>query len=183
MNKGFTLVELMIATALLMSLTGFGTAKYLDFNEKQVLEQAGKDLKNHLRLAQKKALSGEKDTAACGTDKPLDGWCFTTNSSPEFRSEFPDKEYGIYGHCGGETVADTGRFKTQTFDLPSGVSLTVSPDEKLLFGALSQGADREITYCLSAGTFLSLGGQVYRIKVMPGGEIIDEGFKASCTAP
>lgn len=168
--KGFTLIELTIATAILMSLTGFGTASYLNFNEKQVLEQAGKDLKNHLRLAQEKALAGEKDTAVCGTDKPLDGWCFSKEGTG----------YKIYGHCGGETGGAGGVFRRQDFTLPSGVSLTVYPDEKLLFGALSQGADREITYCLS-GTFPSLGTQKYKITVKPGGEIIDEGITASCS--
>lgn len=164
MPKGFTLIEIVIATAILMGVTGFGTANYLKFNETQTLTQAGENLKSHLRDAQNRALTGERN---CAPTRPLNGWCFSATST---------SSYKIYGSCGN--IGDVETFNESDFNLPANIRLKVSAgEEKLLFQSLTRGADNSITYCLDS-TLPSLSNRIYQITVNTGGEIVDEGLSS-----
>ncbi|MBI4130606.1 hypothetical protein HY468_04770 [Candidatus Roizmanbacteria bacterium] len=125
--SGFTLVELVISTAILMSVAGFGSASYLNFNEKQVLEQTGKRLVADLRLAQQRALAGEKDKWGCtvaGVEQPLAGWCVSPGSTGD--------AYTLYGSCGpvGEFSTDPGN--TEPIPTPVGGAKTFDPTTRTL---------------------------------------------------
>lgn len=65
-RKGFTLIELVVSVAIMGILVGGGIAAYRTFNTKQLVINAGKEYVQLLRVAQKKAKSGEKP-AGCTT--------------------------------------------------------------------------------------------------------------------
>lgn len=204
-KQGFTMIELVIATAILLSLVGFGTSSYINFNERQILEQAGKTLKNNLRLAQQNAITGVKDEGLCnpsGTEnRTLTGWCMSPVDAATYR---------WYGVCddneadGNEpatfpvTINDIEFPQGVTLDVrafqgntPAGAPATSLEDSRLRFNVFGAGVETVeetpgnpfdgVAYCLT-GTFPSLaGGQnQYLITVRSSGEIIDEGFTASC---
>lgn len=187
--SGFTLIELVVVTAVMLGIAGFGSAAYLNFNERQVMELAQKEVKNNLRLAKQKALSGEKDSTACGTE-PLSGWCVSPDNAD-------DQTYRIYGTCGSDETLTYTPFPASPleFKLPNGVKLEVRAKtasgwegnyERIRFDSLGSGITlrdtnlTQVTYCLE-GTLPSLGTQnKYAITVDQTGEIIDEGFTSNC---
>lgn len=90
-KKGFTLIELIVVTAIVLSVTGVGTVSYLNYNEKQTLEQSALTIKNNLRLAQQNAISRITNEGVCA-GKEMAGWCFSPSSST-------GNQYKIYGSC------------------------------------------------------------------------------------
>lgn len=60
MNKGFTLVEILVVIALMVTATVIVVPNFRKFNEGQDLTQAVNDLKQALRVAQSSATSGTK---------------------------------------------------------------------------------------------------------------------------
>lgn len=57
---GFTLIELLVAAAIMMLITGIGVFSFNDFRERQQLEQGARSFAAEVRLAQRKADSGER---------------------------------------------------------------------------------------------------------------------------
>ena len=107
-NHGFTLLEILIAIAIMMLLLGGGIAAYLRLDKRQTLVNAGKEVELLLRTAQKKAQVGDRPKTGCAH---LEG----------YRVVPPP--------AGGRTltlraVCDTGLVTVQTYDLPTGVTLT-----------------------------------------------------------
>lgn len=168
-HSGFTLIELIIALSIIGLLSTLGLAYYQDFNRRQIVVQVAKDLKNNLRLAQSKALTGEKDcaigicggtTLGCGNDgaeKTLVGWFV----------DFSTKQ--IYGKC------DNTLFWPTSFAerIPSNVSInTINP---IQFNPLTGGVNiqNEQTICISGFE------KYYRLKITPSGEIKDDNFVSS----
>lgn len=98
MKNGFTLIELLVAVSIIGIIFGIGVAKYQEFNRRQILFQAAEELKSNLRLAQDKALAGEKD---CTGD--LEGYRVTfSTTSYSFRSQCsegdgPEATFSYYG--------------------------------------------------------------------------------------
>jgi len=146
-NPGFTLIELLVTISIIGVLFGIGVAKYNEFNRRQILDQAAQELRSNLRLAQDKALAGEKDCSSskcggsdgiCGTndanEKSLEGWYVS----------FSANNYQIYGKCG------VAQFSPQTVDL-SGRNITLSsfPSNLVRFKPLAQGVDGATTISLS----------------------------------
>lgn len=158
-NVGFTLIELMVVFAIIGLIFTVGIGNYQRFNQKRVLEKAAQDLKTNLRLAQDKALAGEKPA----------GWC---NASGEhlkgYRLRFVSWfRYLIEAACSNEQFREV-----KSFYLP-GNGNVASSDEvvSVLFKVLGHGIQEP-----SVSFTLSGYGRVYRITVSEGGQIIDEGF-------
>jgi len=107
--RGFTLIELLITISIIGLLFSLGIARYTDFNRRQSFDQAVLEFKGNLRLAQQKALSGEKDSDC---DFNLDGWVLVYVS---------EDGYQIHGKCGA-----SDSFGVRSFTLPSGVTFTSS---------------------------------------------------------
>ena len=59
-KSGFTLIELLISLTLVAFLGSLGLATYVQFNRRQILNNAVRGLVSDLRLAQSKAQSGER---------------------------------------------------------------------------------------------------------------------------
>lgn len=193
MKKGFTLAELIIGIAIVMTAAGFGITNQLNFSERQILEQAGKSMVNALQEARISAQTGTKDENVCGTINPksMTGWCF----SPQ-----PGNKYRIYGGCSANPtpVSDVDTFKQKEYALPEGIeiesfneggSVLVTGSNKLVFWPLARGVgyppgiNNAITYCLRSAQIQSISALRYKIQVKSGGEILDYGIVSSCPNP
>lgn len=133
--SGYTLIELLVVTSIMALLFVVGMAAYNQFNRTQVLQQAALDLKNNLRLAQNKALSGEKPSD-CGT---LEG----------YKVIFSATGYQIRPRCDQDKAPTPAAVKN--YALPSSISFKTIP-ATIFFKGLGQGLDdsAKITLTLTA---------------------------------
>jgi len=128
--SGFTLVELLVVASLMAVFFSIGVARYNDFNRRQVIEQAGLELKNNLRLAQNKASIGEKDSTVCTDAMLLYGWYVSFDSG----------SYRIYGNCAGTEYSST------TINLNSrGISVSNPPATPIRFQPINRGVEGATT--------------------------------------
>lgn len=160
---GFTIIELLVSMSIIGIVFGVGVAAYTRFNRQQILFQAAQDLKSNLRLAQDKALAGEKDCSPskcggsdgiCGTgdanERKLDGWYIS----------FTENGYQIYGRCEGQT------FGPPAIDLTKrSITIDSPPPKPIRFKPLGQGVEEATTITLS-GT-----GGTEKVTVTETGEI------------
>lgn len=63
---GFTLIEILVSSAIIVLLAGGGLAAYLDFNNRQILDTTASELKNNLRQARGWATTGRKMGSCTG---------------------------------------------------------------------------------------------------------------------
>jgi len=189
------MVELVISTAILMSIAGFGTASYLGFNERQIVEQAGKNLKNDLRLAQQNAINAIKndEEGLCAANQSLQGWCV----SPDNNNVNSSQKYFIYGVCGdGSGIPVSFPSDAIKRTIPRGAQLVVRAKEggvwkmangieRARFNTFGQGVQlqnpsySEIAYCVQ-GTLPTLQNVRYQVRVTQTGELIDDGIVQNC---
>jgi prepilin-type N-terminal cleavage/methylation domain-containing protein len=124
--RGFTLIDLLITMSIIGVLFGLGVAKYNEFNRRQILDQAAQTLKSNLRLAQDKALAGEKPTIGCGV---LDGYQANfVDSNPDY--------YTLGAKCSPSSPT------ANNFSLPTGVSFSSLPSPNpIIFKVLGHGTN------------------------------------------
>lgn len=133
MNKGFTLLELLIAIGIALVLSGGIFAGYERFNKNERLRQAGATLKSNVRLAQTKAISGEKPASGCSQ---LLGYGVS----------FTNVSYTIQAQCSEGFAGPITRVT-----LPTSVTIptAVSP---IVFGVLTGGVPVDVTIILTSGS-------------------------------
>ena len=131
--RGFTIIELLITISIMGLLLTLGLVYYQDFNRRQILNQAAKNLSSNLRLAQSRALSGEKPQDWCNAeDETLVGYKL------EFSSE---TEYQLLAVCSSSEFQITKFVK-----LPNSI---VGPNGTgVLFKVLARGAEAETNFLL-----------------------------------
>lgn len=122
-NNGFTLIEIIVVTILIITLSSIGLAAYNSLHQRQVLQQAANEVKSALRDAQNRALAGEKIYPFC-ENKTLDYWQFISL----------DTDYQINISCGGETML------IKSFSLPSGLNF-IGFGDIINFKPLTYGID------------------------------------------
>lgn len=152
-NVGFTLLELLISMGIAMVLITGVIAGYQRFSSNERLRQAGATLKSNLRLAQSKAISGEKPEAGCSQ---LTGVAVT----------FTPTSYTIQAQCEG------GLAGPQTsVDLPTSLTMssTLSP---LVFGVLNRGVSGNTDVTIT----LTDGSKSFAVTVSQSGDINDGGI-------
>lgn len=130
---GFTLIELLVVMSIIGILFGIGIAQYMNFNRRQILDQAAQELKSNLRLAQNKALAGEKQSGWCASPNHLRGYQLRFNST---------QNYLIEAVC-----SDGSTRQVKSTALPS--SVTKSGSTSVLFKVLAQGVETEASFALS----------------------------------
>lgn len=96
-SKGFTIVEILVALAIVLVITGMGLPAFTSFNKRQAVKKVGSELRDNARLVQNRAISGEK-RCTCGnppTDKDylLSGWYL------QFNLILDNKSYNIDSKC------------------------------------------------------------------------------------
>lgn len=149
---GFTLIELLVAMSIVGILFSLGVAKYQQFNRRQILVQAAQELKSNLRLAQDKALAGEKPSGWCsGADEALKGYRLYFSS---------DKNYKTEAVCSNSDVSPN---TVKSVNLLGNV--TGPSGEDVLFKVLAQGVDAAASFTLSGF------GETQTITVSVTGEI------------
>jgi prepilin-type N-terminal cleavage/methylation domain-containing protein len=123
--SGFTLIEMLVVITLTGILFGIGLTSYNTFNRNQILQQAAEQLRSDLRLAQNKALAGQK----------LDGYCIQNNETLKgYRLLFDSAtEYSIRAICSNGDVPSSA-IKTVNLDSKD-ISITSTID----YGALDTG--------------------------------------------
>lgn len=132
-------------------LFGFGFVSFRDFSRRQAVISAGRSVIGDLRLAQQKALSGEK--LCTGNLSTYDFTVINTTS------------YQIKAVCSG---AGSSSVIVKTQSLPSGILISSTPGNTVSFKVLGQGmAGPGVTIMLSqTGTT-----NISTITVSGGGEI------------
>jgi len=83
-TAGLTLVEILVTSAIIMTIAGFSLAAYSDFNNRQILNSTTDELKNNLRQARGWAMAGRK-TAGCIGD--LLGYRFSFIGADQYSVE------------------------------------------------------------------------------------------------
>ena len=154
-NKGYTLLEILISTAIIMGIVGGGIAVYRNFNDRQLLINAGREFTLTLRNTQKRAQSGEKPTV-CGSET-LNGWQITAVDTTS---------YTIEAVCGSLTSVP------ETMELPIGITFQ-TPSYQFLFTVITGRIDNPQVISI-----VSEAGDIYNVQVTAGGGIIDQGVQA-----
>lgn len=99
--SGFTILELLVVFSLIAVVSGVGFISFVSYSRKQILVQAGSDLKQAVELARFNALSGVKPAACGATDQLISyalNFCF--NNNPLCDSALNGKEYQLHASCG-----------------------------------------------------------------------------------
>lgn len=126
LKNAFGLIEFLVAISILGITAAAITASYLTFERNQRVKNAARTLKSDIRLAQNKALSGDKalgaaddQSAHCKTTHELLGWYVAV--------ERDKTDYSILGYC--LNTDDPGGhlhnhiFDAMTVKLPEGVKI------------------------------------------------------------
>lgn len=153
---GFTIIELMVVVAIMALVFGLGYAQYQNFNRRQILNQAALNLKNDLRDAQNRSLSGEKPTI-CGVNI-LGGYKVKIDTAV-------NNLYFISVAC-----PETSEAPIKSVTLPQNVNFSSRPTPNpILFKVLAQGTN--IPSGSQATITLTAFGKYQDVTVSPSGDI------------
>ena len=142
-RAGFTLLEILLAMALITFGIGWGMTNFRRATRVQELDSSTKRLLQTFSTARAHALSGNKNCEVCGAaggvcgngDKMLTGWQVSVNIN--------DPSFVLNGYC--ETVNFTNRLAET---IPANITLTSVPARSsiaVIFKPLNQGADFQST--------------------------------------
>jgi len=131
-RKAFTLIEILVVTAIIMIVTGTGIAGYRRFNQKQILQTAAAELKSNLNLARSWAMAPRKSYCK-KIDKPLSG----------YKVEIMNNFYEIYEVCDD---ASSSSSLIETFNFPD--ALNGVANEAFLFQVLNGAVSNEVAITL-----------------------------------
>jgi prepilin-type N-terminal cleavage/methylation domain-containing protein len=158
LQKGYTLIELLIAVMIMFLVFGLGMANLRGYQRQRVLEGAVAQVKGHLRLAQQMAQSGVKP-AGCGALK-LESITFQRDTGD-------NTTYHIRAVC-TDHVNPLTTVPVQTYNLdPNFPGVNITNTTPVAFLALGKGVAGNVTITLSQSTT----GQSRNIVITRGGEI------------
>jgi prepilin-type N-terminal cleavage/methylation domain-containing protein len=151
-QKGFTLIELMIAISIMILMVGVGVAAYLNMDKRQNLSNAGKQLQLLMRAAQTKARVGERPT---GCQKLLGYRVSQTSVGPDIVS--------LEAVC--ENGGATTTYLMSDYSLPVGVTVqNMSPMTfRVLHGGVESSGDVTLSSEFPTYTFVftvNAGGEI-----------------------
>lgn len=153
MNRGFTLIEMLVAIGISLLVVGGLIVNYNSYNDTQKLKQSALTLKNNLRLAQTQAVASKKPSSGC-------------TQLLRYDASFTSTGYTLSAQCTQGQAGDVN-----TVVLPSGI--TFSPvGGTLSFSVLTGGIGKDAVTVTLAGSTKS-----YAIQVASNGTINDLGFQ------
>ncbi|GEM_PF-1066908 len=133
-NAGFSLIELLVVTAIIIMLVGISIAGFIRFNERQQVESAAKQVQTLFRTAQAKAQIREIPTGTCDT---LDGYMVRFQTSPTNSVE-------LVVQCTNGVPPEglvQDHLSISAYTVPDGIVITRDPEfESVLFRPLRGGA-------------------------------------------
>ena len=118
-GSGFTLIEILVVISVIGIIFTIGVAAYNQFARRQLVNQTSQELRNNLRLAQSKALAGEKPQGCLGH---LNG----------YQVNFSANSYTVAALC--DSLVTIG-----TYNLPSNVA--IAGPSSILFKVLGRGTE------------------------------------------
>ena len=196
LRQGFGLIEFMIVITVFGIATAVITASFLTFERNQRLKSAASMLKNDIRLAQNKALAGDKGPAAeCAVTSTLVGWYLKIDTGSG------NKSYTIAGDC-KDASGTENTFNSKIVYLPRkviifGVSCGVFIDgaygtifyQPLIYNASFHNNLAPIFFDSSSGNLTNIlctgndlvitlqaeqGTNTYQVIVSPSGEVNEQ---------
>jgi Tfp pilus assembly protein FimT len=135
-KRGITLIEIVLAIGLTVTMSGFVMAGYINYNKNQNVIAVAARLKQVFKAAKSNAMAHKIDCNVCGgadgtcngiNDIPLTGWSVTIVNPGTV-----NPGYRIEGVCGGVNFMS----KTETF---SGVGVGVLRGPGVIFKTNGQG--------------------------------------------
>jgi len=130
---GLTLVEILVTSAIVMTISGLGLAAYNDFNNRQILNATADELKNNLRQVRGWAMAGRKMTG-----------CTDTLSGYQISFSPGDCQYQVAVLCPNEIAVNTFSYSDK---------VTISYDhQSFVFQALTGETGDQIQIDLVLGT-------------------------------
>jgi prepilin-type N-terminal cleavage/methylation domain-containing protein len=153
MNKGITLIELVLVMALI-GLMSWGVATtYTKSNRVQAVANGAKEVKQALQNARSYVESGKKDCGICGAtgtghacgtgDGPLIGWTVVFNNT--------NKTYQLVGKC-DKAGTVTNFFSGTANKLSDLVTLNAVPTSITFYPRKNESISNPITITLTAGS-------------------------------
>lgn len=130
---GLTLIEILVTSTIIMTISGLGLAAYNDFNNRQILNATADELKNNLRQARGWAMAGRKPSECIGN---LSG--YQVSFLPDFH------QYQVKAFCPNEVSVHTFSYSDK---------VTINPDlSSFLFQALTGETGQTIIINLLLGS-------------------------------
>lgn len=155
-NHAYTLIEILVGITIIGIIFGIGYVGFRDFSRRQALTSVSRMIKSDLRLAQSKALSGEKpDNAFCTGTEVLNSY--------EFRIVDTDT-YRVNANCSG------GDVEIKSEELDSSDIVIMSGTNPIVFKVLGHGTNIPNPTEIVGVTQISTGN-IISITVSQGGEI------------
>lgn len=166
---GFSLMELIVVTGILMFIIGGTVASYSSFNSREKVKQVALSLKSNIRLAQSKAVSGVKPAVQNPTGstdcQQLLGYTLTFAAG--------NSRYTIAANCMHSDGSQGSTGMIQTVNVAGGVKI-IPKTSILTFHPLAGGIKEYQVITISSAN------NAYQVIVNPSGEVDDLGF---CNAP
>lgn len=125
-NRGYTLIELLIVLFIMAVLLGTAVMSYRDFNRRQVVTSAVRQIRADLRLAQSEALAGRKPAGCDTSTRTLNSYSFRRVSA---------SSYAIEATCGNPDQ----NYSVRSTSLPSGVTMDNFNPNPISFKTIGDG--------------------------------------------
>lgn len=162
---GFTLIEIIIVIAILITLTGFITANYVQYSEERKLADALVSMKTVLSLARTRAATGDIGTYPCNDF-----------SGYEVKYDAATKTYAMKLCCNTGCTDPLNTFTTGTYTQKTNVDVRSAPFD-IIFKPYARGVYSQAETVIEfKNSFIK---QCNYIKVSAIG-VIDEGTPYSC---
>ena len=132
-KSGFTLIELIVSTAVITMMTGIFIANYSSTNRRTDLTMTAQKLVTDIRLAQNYALGLARYGGSGSTNVPAGGWGVHFDLTS-------NKQYIVFADDNNNKVYDTGEAN------PSyGAQVSVLP-QNVIIQSLSSGTKADVTF-------------------------------------
>ncbi len=177
-QRGFSLIEVLVVTTILVLVTGGAIAGYNQFNYKRKVIAVGQNFRNVLRDAQSRAFTGEKDCTVCGctglpNDANLQGWTINLTNST------------MYGNCAPTANPTPSNFPLTPIPIPTTSNMVITAQTSVSissfqFKTFPKGTNQSsvINICVRPTPW---AGYNYQIIIDPSGNIRDYGITTSCS--
>lgn len=156
-QQGYTLIELLIGISIIGIIFSVGFANFRDFARRQAIAGASREIAGELRLAQERALSGQKPSHVnCNDPNRLSGFSFLVEDSTS---------YSIQAVCSAGTV------DIKNVTLSPGIEISTPSPNPIVFKVLGEGTNIPDSSPASLDVIHTQSGDKASILITSSGEI------------